>query len=91
MMKPVLANLVGQIGSGFELLAFEGRTADGKRIVDPVSEQRFSIQVGAHAFDWRLPLGSLLPPMHDPMTGEVFPGNYRFSPYTGTALKPKAP
>ena len=27
----------------------------------------------------------------DPKTGESFPGNYKFNPFTGDALKSKAP
>jgi hypothetical protein len=37
-------------------------------------------------FKFRLPLGSLLPPKFDPNTHEKFPGNYIYSPYTGSKL-----
>ena len=40
---------------------------------------------------YRLPLGSLFPPAVDPKTGESFPGNYHFNPFTGDKLTPSAP
>ena len=38
-----------------------------------------------------VPLGSLLPPRQDAATGESFPGDYLFNPYTGGALQDAAP
>jgi len=38
------------------------------------------------ATPWRGP-HSLRVPRRDPSTGEVFPGSYRFNPYTGTERK----
>jgi hypothetical protein len=37
-------------------------------------------------YRWRTPLGSLLPVKVDAKTGEEFPGNYSFNPYTGEKL-----
>ena len=34
----------------------------------------------------KFPLGSLLKPRIDPVSGESFPGNYGYNPYTGVKL-----
>lgn len=87
VMKPMLANMLGQVGKGLEFVAFDGRRPGGGRLLDPRREESFSITFDGRRHDWRLPLGSLLPPAVDAKTGERFPGNYRFNPYTGDPLR----
>lgn len=87
VMKPMLANMLGQVGKGLEFIAFDGRRPGGGRLLDPRREESFTIVFDGRRHDWRLPLGSLLPPALDPATGERFPGNYRFNPYTGDRLR----
>jgi hypothetical protein len=86
VIRPLLANMLGQMGKGLEFVAFDGRRPDGGRLIDPRREERFTVVYNNHNYDWRLPLGSLLPPARDPKTGENFPGNYRFNPFTGDRL-----
>lgn len=87
VMKPMLANMLGQVGKGLEFIAFDGRRPEGGRLLDPRREESFTITFDGRRYDWRLPLGSLLPPAVDAKTGERFPGNYRFNPYTGDRLR----
>lgn len=89
VMKPMMANMLGQVGKGLEFIAFDGRGPDGGRLLDPRREESFAITYDGRRYDWRLPLGSLLPPAMDEKTGERFPGNYRFNPYTGDRLRPR--
>jgi hypothetical protein len=88
IMKPMLANVLGQFGQGLEFVVFTNSKA-GKKIVDPRREDRLTGQFYGHLLNWRLPLGSLLAPKVDPATGEEFPGNYGFNPFTGAALATK--
>lgn len=90
-MKPALANSIGKLGEGMHFFFFEGRDKAGNRIIDPTKEGGFTIALGDEQFRWRLPLGSLLPAKYDPKTGEKFPGNYLFSPFTGAPLTTEAP
>ncbi|HTV52677.1 MAG TPA: hypothetical protein VME21_15920 [Steroidobacteraceae bacterium] len=90
MMHPVLANAMGSMGSHFELFVFPARDKDGKPIADATKEGSLTVHVGDRAFRYRLPLGSLLPPAVDTKTGESFPGNYHFNPFTGNKLTPSA-
>lgn len=89
VMKPLLANMLGQVGKGLEFVAFDGRGPGGGRLLDPRREESFSVIYDGRRHEWRLPLGSLLPPAMDAKTGERFPGNYRFNPYTGDRLRPR--
>lgn len=86
MMKPLMANMLGQFGQGLEFVCFKGTDANGKRLLNPKSEKSFTINYSEHSFKWRLPLGSLLPLKYDPLTGEEFPGNYIYNPFTGNKL-----
>jgi hypothetical protein len=87
MMKPVLANLIGQLGSNIHFIAFPAKDADGRRVVDPYAEGRMVVQLKDHAYAFRLPLGSLLSPKRDAGAGEIFPGSYDYNPYTGAKLE----
>jgi hypothetical protein len=91
IMRPLIAGMLGQLGQGLEFIALPGRQAGGARVADPLREGRFTVMLEQAKFEWRLPLGSLLPPVYDGKTGEQFQGDYRFNPYTGDALKPQRP
>jgi hypothetical protein len=85
-MRPILASSMGAMGSHMEFLVFKGTDGNGARIADPRKEGSLTVHVGSVAMRYRLPLGSLLPPAIDRKTGESFPGNYRFNPFTGNKL-----
>jgi hypothetical protein len=88
MMRPVLGNMLGSLGLHLALIVFPGTEKGGRRTVEPTKEGAFAVHVGTVAVRYRLPLGSLLPPAIDKKTGESFPGNYRFNPFTGDKLSP---
>jgi hypothetical protein len=84
MMKPAMANMLGQIGKGLEFFVYSSKASgDG---LNPSKKGAFTFTAFEHTFNWRLPLGSLLPPKLDPLTKEEFPGNFDFNPYTGKQL-----
>ena len=85
-LKPVFANAMGPFGAHLEVLVFPANRKDGKRIADPIKDGFLVVRVADQRFRYRLPLGSLLPAMIDKRTGETFPGNYHFNPYTGDKL-----
>lgn len=91
VMRPMFKNLLGEMGDNMQFYVFPGKGADGKRMADPVGNGSFKVSLGSEAYAYRLPLGSLLVPQRDPSTGEIFPGSYRFNPYTGTELKAESP
>ena len=88
MMKPMMAQMLGQFGEGMEFFIYSNKIK-GKLIIDPKKEGNFYFECFGDKFEWRLPLGSLLPPKIDFETGETFPGNYKFNPFTGSKLTEK--
>jgi len=89
MMKPVLGNLMGQFGNSMEFVFFKGLDDRGVHLLDPTHAGLVTINYDGGKYAWRLPLGSLLPPQYDAQSGEAFPGNYIYSPFTGAKLAPK--
>ena len=88
MMKPMMAQMLGQFGQGMEFFVYRNERK-GQLIIDPKKEGSFYFECFGEQYDWRLPLGSLLPPKFDLETGQTFPGNYKFNPYTGAELSVK--
>ena len=86
VMKPVFGKMLGDFGKGMELICFKGQDDQGKNLLDPKQKGHFVVLYGDKAYSWRLPLGSLLPPKYDAETGEQFPGDYEFNPFTGAKL-----
>ena len=86
MMKPILVNTIGPMGKNMHFFLFPAATRKGQRIADPRKEGKFSVNLGARKYKWRLPLGSLLPPKVCPRCRERFSGAYKFCPWCGTGL-----
>jgi hypothetical protein len=55
-------------------------------LIEPKQTGTFAIEYRGKSHKWRLPLVALLPPMVDAKSGEEFPGNYLFNPFTGEKL-----
>jgi hypothetical protein len=85
-LKPAMAATVGQVGQALEFVVYPSKAADGQLLVDPAKSGSMTIKLYDQTFSWRLPLGSLMPTRIDKKTGEEFPGNYLFNPYTGDKL-----
>jgi hypothetical protein len=86
ILKPIIANLLGPMGQNMHFILFQSKTKDGRSIADATGEGMLNIVVAEKEFKYRLPLGSVLPPKYDPKTGEKFPGNYTYNPFTGSKL-----
>jgi len=86
MMKPLISNMMGPMGQNLDCLLFKTKGKGGHAIADAKSEGSFAVVVAGEEFKFRLPLGSLMPPKFDADTHERFPGNYLYSPFTGSKL-----
>jgi hypothetical protein len=73
--------------SGVTILAFPATADDGTHVAEATHDGAFVVHVGPTLMRYRTPLGSLLPSVVDPKTGESFPGSYHFNPYTGDKLQ----
>jgi hypothetical protein len=87
VMKPILANMIGPMGTNMHFAVFKDRDAKGKPLFDPLGSGWMKVITNRNTHAFRLPLGSLLAPQQDPANGDVFPGDYLYSPYTGAPLK----
>jgi hypothetical protein len=61
VIKPALANTLGELGKNISLFVFEGKNKDGSRRLVPMKPGGFTVTLNGEEFRWRLPLGSLLP------------------------------
>ncbi|MGB0372670.1 MAG: hypothetical protein ACPGN3_15155 [Opitutales bacterium] len=86
ILKPVFTQMLGQMGAGMEIFVYPAKN-NSKLLADPFSEGAISVSLTGDDFEWKLPLPSLLPPKIDPESGDVFPGDFIFNPYTGKKLE----
>jgi hypothetical protein len=85
-LKPAMAAMGGAALQGMEFVVFPA-TAEGKPLIDAMQSGTLQVTLYDQVYRWRTPLGSLLPVKVDSKTGEEFPGNYSFNPFTGEKLK----
>lgn len=86
MLKPMFKNLLGNLGEAIEPVVFRLPSTSRRSNELALKEGRMTMRMGGETFSWRTPLGSLLPPAIDSETGEDFPGNFLYNPYTGRRL-----
>lgn len=87
MMAPVPGNALGALGTHIAFLVFPGIDKGGHPTVRATKEGTFVVHVGTVAMRYKLPLGSLLPPMIDAKSGETLPRRLPFqSIHRGQAL-----
>lgn len=91
ILKPIITNMLGPMGQNMHFILFQSKSKDGQLIADPAKEGVLNILVAGKEFRYRLPLGSVLPPKFDSKTGERFPGNYSYNPFTGSKLIIESP
>ncbi|WP_299341332.1 hypothetical protein [uncultured Pseudoxanthomonas sp.] len=91
ILRPVMANMLGPMGDNMHFAVLNARDAKSKPLFDPAADGRVQVRTSLDTYTFRTPLGSLLPPRQDAATGESFPGDYLFNPYTGGALQDAAP
>jgi hypothetical protein len=84
-MKPAMTSMGGPAMAGLEFVVFPAK-ADGKPLIDAMQAGTLQVWLYDQTYRWRTPLGSLLPAKVDAKTGEEFPGNYSFNPFTGEKL-----
>lgn len=89
MMKPMLANMIGPMGANMEFFYFPARTGQGLPIARADKEGNFSITVADEAYEWRTPLGSVLPFRYCPKDNEQMSGAWSFCPWHGKKLVSK--
>ena len=89
LIRPMIVNALGKVGTNFYFIVFPAADAKGGLIADPRKEGMMRIRLTAkREFKWKLPLVSLLQPKKCPIDGEKMRGDWRYCPWHGAELKP---
>lgn len=86
ILKPTLSNLIGEMGKNMEFYVFPGTNEKGDKILNPTSTSNFSVFYNGDSFNWRLPLGCLVPQKKCPVDDEKLSGSWKFCPWHGNEL-----
>ena len=86
-MKPALTNMLGPMGEHMEFFFFPSTSPNGRPIADAKADGSFRFRVGKDFYDWRLPLGSILPKKVCPVDREELSGAWKYCPWHGKKLK----
>ncbi len=81
ILPSLMATALGPIGQNIHFLAFPGEKEAGS----------FAVKLGEEVFEWKLPLGSLLPPKYCPVDGEELSGAWKYCPWHGVELREEKP
>jgi hypothetical protein len=87
MMKPVLGNMLGQMGANMNFYLFQGDASDTLPLVSANSSGSFKVKLEDEDFKFRLPISALIPKRTCPECKETFPGTYMYCPYDGKKTK----
>ncbi len=85
MMKPGMESVLGQFGKTLEFYIFENPYLSSGPLIENM-EGYLTINAYEKKNKIRLPLAAMLDPKEDRKTGDIFPGNYKFNPYTGDPI-----
>ena len=85
-IKPMFAQMLGDMGSGLAIFYFEVVDNTGQNLLDPYASVDFSLALGSIKNTFHLPLPSLFKDSKCTNDGELFPANYEFCPYHGSKL-----
>lgn len=86
MMKPIIKNIIGDLGENCQFLVFPNQEKDAK-IVDPYSDKDFNLKYGSLNYTYDLPLASLLEEKKCSKDGVLWNPKYLYCPMHGIELK----
>lgn len=85
-IKPMFAQMLGDMGAGMELFYVEITDASGENALNPYNNSEFTLSLASVKNTFHLPLPSLYKDAKCANDGELFPANYEFCPYHGSKL-----
>lgn len=89
-VKPILANMMGEMGRNFVFLLFDSKNSSDKLIADPYEDHDFEIHIGENDFYFfDLPLASLIMPKVCDVDEEEYNGKWKYCPMHGGLLTVK--
>jgi hypothetical protein len=85
-LKPMFAQMLGEMGSGMSIFYFEITDNSGENLLNPYNNLDFNLNLASVKNTFHLPLPSLFQDSKCTNDGELFPANYEFCPYHGSKL-----
>lgn len=86
-MRPMMVGTLGKLGEAVEFVVFKDGDKQGRSLMVPDAHLVATLRFDDETFVWRLPAISLQPVRLDRATGDTFPADYEFSPFTGHKLE----
>jgi len=86
VFKPILKNMMGQIGENMNFYVFKDENDKKLRIADPYIEGHVRLNYYTQKKQWRTPLGSLLPLKKCTIDNELMNGAWKYCPWHGIEL-----
>ncbi len=84
--KKLMAGMTGKLGDSADFVVFKDADEHGRSLSDPRGSGAMTLTFDKETFTWSLPLVSVQALRVDRATGDTFPGDYDFSPFTGNRL-----
>lgn len=85
-LKPMFAQMLGDMGAGMSVFYFEVTDNVGDNLLNPYGSTDFNLSLASTKATFHLPLPSLYKDAKCSNDGELFPANYEFCPYHGSKL-----
>jgi hypothetical protein len=85
-IKPVFANMLGNMGQNLHFYVFPGKDPQNKWIADPLENGEFTVVLDDKNYRWKLPLTSLFPMVVCDKCKENCSGAWSYCPWCGTKL-----
>jgi len=85
-IRPMFAQMFGQMGEGMNFYLFEVKDKNGKNIIDENEVNNFTIKHSNKSFEYNLPFVSLMAPKACPIDNEEMKGNWNYCPIHGVKL-----
>lgn len=86
VFKPIVKNMMGQLGENMNFYVFSDVKEKNKRVADPLDQGNIQLNFINKEYKWKLPLSSLLPPLKCPVDNEPMDGTWNYCPWHGTKL-----
>lgn len=87
MLKPVLSNMLGNMGENIHFILFEGYSGKNKRFIEPLEDDDFLVFLGGEKFEFNLPIGALMPSKTCSKHPEEMRGSWSYCPFCGSELE----
>jgi hypothetical protein len=85
-LKPLFANMLGNMGQNLHVIVFTGKNAQRQTIVNPSETGEFIVLLDGKPIRWKLPMTSLFPTIECEKCRENCNGAWNYCPWCGTKI-----